>query len=116
MNSSVAVLGVDIAKLKFDVCLIKENGKTKHQVFANTRHGVEQLICWLNSHHIENLRVCLEVTGSYGESLAIYLFDAGVILHTLRPINRLTLNIENCDNNCRIVVNQIKQSVWKPPN
>jgi len=34
MNLSV-VLGVDIAKLKFDVCLVKENQKVKHKVFAN---------------------------------------------------------------------------------
>jgi len=50
MNLSVAVLGVDIAKLKFDVCLIKENGKAKHKVFTNTTHGFEQLVVWLNSH------------------------------------------------------------------
>ena len=49
MNLSV-VLGVDIAKLKFDVCLIKENGKAKHKVFTNTTHGFEQLVVWLNSH------------------------------------------------------------------
>jgi len=50
MNLSVAALGVDIAKLKFDVCLIKENGKAKHKVFANTTHGFEQLVAWLSSH------------------------------------------------------------------
>ncbi len=43
MNSSI-VLGVDIAKLKFDVCLIKENGKAKHKVFTNTTHGFEHLV------------------------------------------------------------------------
>jgi len=43
MNLSVAALGVDIAKLKFDVCLIKENGKAKHKVFTNNKHGFEQL-------------------------------------------------------------------------
>ena len=50
MNLSVAALGVNIAKLKFDVCLIKENGKAKHKVFANTTHGFEQLVVWLSSH------------------------------------------------------------------
>ncbi len=69
MNLSVAVLGVDIAKLKFDVCLIKENGKAKHKVFTNTTHGCEQLIVWLSSHQVGSLHVCLEATGSYGEAL-----------------------------------------------
>ncbi len=52
MNLSVptAALGIDIAKLKFDVCLLKENGKAKHKVFQNTQHGFEQLIRWLVSH------------------------------------------------------------------
>ncbi len=54
MNLSV-VLGVDIAKLKFDVCLIKENGKAKHKVFVNTKHGFEQLVVWLSSHQAGSL-------------------------------------------------------------
>jgi len=37
MNLSVAALGVDIAKLKFDVCLIKENGKAKHKSLPTQR-------------------------------------------------------------------------------
>ena len=55
MNLSVAALGVDIAKLKFDVCLIKENGKAKHKVFANTAHGFGQLVVWLSSHRAGSL-------------------------------------------------------------
>jgi len=74
MNLSiVATLGIDIAKLKFDVCLIKENGKAKHKVFANTRHGFEQLVRWLDSHQVgDHSRACLEATGSYGEPLALF--------------------------------------------
>ena len=55
MNLSFAALGVDIAKLKFDVCLIKENGKAKHKVFTNTTHGFEQLVVWLSSHRAGSL-------------------------------------------------------------
>ena len=85
MNLSAAALGVDIAKLKFDVCLIKENGKAKHKVFTNTTHGFEQLVVWLNSHQAGSLHVCLEATGSYGEALALYLFDAGLIVSVVNP-------------------------------
>src|SRR5215212_2716173 len=38
------VLGIDIAKLKFNVCLININGKLKHKVFPNTSTGFEQLL------------------------------------------------------------------------
>ncbi len=85
MNLSVAALGVDIAKLKFDVCLIKENGKAKHKVFANTTHGFEQLSIWLSSHQVGSLHVCLEATGSYGEALALYLFDVGLTVSVVNP-------------------------------
>jgi len=85
MNLSTVVLGVDIAKLKFDVCLIKENGKTKHKVFANAKHGFEQLVAWLSSHQADSLHVCLEATGSYGEALALYLFDAGYRVSVVNP-------------------------------
>ncbi len=36
-------LGIDIAKLKFNVCLINLHGKLKHKVFPNTAAGFEQL-------------------------------------------------------------------------
>ena len=85
MNSSIVVLGIDIAKLKFDVCLIKENGKVKHKVFANTKHGFEQLVAWLSSHQVGGLHVCLEATGSYGEALALHLFDAGYRVSVVNP-------------------------------
>ncbi len=52
MNLPVTALGIDIAKLKFDVCLIKESGRAKHKVFQNNRHGFEQLVAWLNSHQV----------------------------------------------------------------
>jgi hypothetical protein len=78
-------LGIDIAKLKFDVCLIKENGKAKHKVFQNTRHGFEQLACWLASHKVTDLHACLEATGTYGEVLALFLYDAGFVVSLVNP-------------------------------
>lgn len=85
LSSSSAALGIDIAKLKFDVCLIKPNGRAKHKVFANTRHGFEQLIRWLNSHQVTDLHTCLEATGTYGEALALFLFEAGLVVSLVNP-------------------------------
>ena len=88
MKSPIAIaaaLGIDIAKLKFDVCLIKPNGKAKHKVFVNTRHGFEQLIRWLDSHQVTNLHACLEATGTYGEPLALFLFEAGCLVSLVNP-------------------------------
>ncbi len=87
MNLSVVTttLGIDIAKLKFDVCLVKPAGRAKHKVFANTRHGFEQLLRWLSSHQITDLHACLEATGSYGEPLASFLFEAGFVVSLVNP-------------------------------
>ena len=85
MNLSTSALGIDIAKLKFDVCLIKPSGRAKHKVFPNTRHGFEQLVAWLASHQISDLHACLEATGSYGEPLALFLFEAGFVVSLLNP-------------------------------
>ena len=85
MNLPVTVLGIDIAKAKFDVCLIKESGRAKHKVFQNTRHGFEQLVAWLASHHVSGLHACLEATGSYGEPLALFLHEAGYLVSVANP-------------------------------
>jgi transposase len=85
LSAATTALGIDIAKTKFDVCLIKQNGRAKHKVFANTRHGFEQLIGWLDSHQVTHLHACLEATGSYGEALASFLHDAGFVVSLVNP-------------------------------
>jgi transposase len=85
MNSSVTALAIDIAKLKFDVCLINLNGKLKHKVFLNTASGFEQLARWLDSQKAGEPHVCLEATGTYGEALALYLHEAGYLVSVVNP-------------------------------
>jgi len=85
MNLPTTALGIDIAKAKFDVCLIKPNGKAKHKVFQNTRHGFEQLASWLASQQVAERHACLEATGSYGEPLALFLFEAGLVVSVANP-------------------------------
>ncbi len=78
------ILGIDIAKLKFNLCLINTNGKLKHKVLPNTSTGFEQLREWLTKQGVERVHACLEATGSYGEALALSLHEAG---HTVSVIN-----------------------------
>lgn len=77
-------LGIDIAKLKFNVCLINLNGKLKHKVFPNTATGFEQLTEWLSRQRVERVHACLEATGTYGEALSLFLHQLG---HTVSVIN-----------------------------
>ena len=78
-------LGIDISKLKFDACLVREGGKLRHRVFPNTPAGFAQLSAWLAKHQVERAHACLEATGAYGEALATYLHEAGHMVSVVNP-------------------------------
>ena len=40
---TISIIGIDISKLKFDLCLLRDNGKLKHKVCANNAAGFAQL-------------------------------------------------------------------------
>jgi transposase len=82
---SFSIIGIDISKLKFDLCLLRDNGKFKHKVFPNTPSGFLQLSAWLAKQNVTHLHACLEATGTYGEALATYLFDAGHRVSVVNP-------------------------------
>jgi len=83
MSLSV-VLGVDIAKQKFDAALLVD-GKTKHKSCKNSAEGFETLTLWLERQGVEKVHVCMEATGSYGEDLAVYLHEAGHMVSVVNP-------------------------------
>jgi transposase len=81
---TLSTLGIDIAKQKFNVCLIQPTGKFKHKVFPNSEAGFEQLAAWLSKHAAGYTHACMEATGTYGEALALYIHEAG---HTVSVVN-----------------------------
>lgn len=82
---SLAILGVDIAKHTFDVCLFMPTGQRRPPVVANTRSGMERLSTWLTQYGITQAHVCLEATGTYGDALATYLHDLGHLVSVINP-------------------------------
>jgi transposase len=82
---TTAPLGIDISKLKFDACLLRDAGRLRHRVFPNTPAGFAQLSAWLSKHHVERAHACLEATGTYGEALAAYLHEAGHVVSVVNP-------------------------------
>ncbi len=81
---TLSTLGIDIAKLKFNVCLINPSDRLKHKVFSNTPTGCVQLREWLSKQDVHEVHACLEATGTYGEALARSLHQAG---HTVSVVN-----------------------------
>ena len=66
---SQIVIGVDIAKLKFDVARLCE-GKYRHKKFDNNPAGFTAFLTWLTSFADEQPWLCMEATGGYSIPLA----------------------------------------------
>lgn len=81
---SDAILGIDIAKQKFDVALFI-NGKIKNKVLKNNKEGFKALSQWLLKQGVTYVHACLEATGSYGEELATYLHNTGHLVSIVNP-------------------------------
>ncbi|MDO9423519.1 MAG: hypothetical protein Q7T40_04955 [Methylobacter sp.] len=58
------VVGVDIAKLKFDLASLTD-GKYKHKTFANDEQGYAAFLSWLLALFINDKpMICMETTGA----------------------------------------------------
>lgn len=77
------VLGIDVSKKKFDIALLI-SGKIKNKGFTNSKEGFKSLLEWLVRHNVHKVHACLEATGTYGEGLAEFLYEAG---HTVSIVN-----------------------------
>jgi transposase len=85
------VIGIDVSKLKLDICLIideKATEKRKFHVFRNDFEGFQKLIDWVNSkcQGLEKPVFCMEATGSYMEAVAEFLYDNGFALSIVNPL------------------------------
>jgi transposase len=79
-------IGIDIAKLTFDACLVKSPGKSQKKSLPNTPEGFAKLLRWLAYAAPEAIyHFCMEATGSYYEALAIFLAEAGHRVSVVNP-------------------------------
>jgi transposase len=53
-------LGLDVAKLKFNACLLRAAGKLRHKVFPNNLDGFAQLSDWLEKQRVKQVHACFE--------------------------------------------------------
>jgi transposase len=81
------IIGIDIAKAKFDVALLLGE-RTRHAAFSNTEAGFEQLLAWLAKHRPDPtapLHACMEATGNWGLELADVLHGKSVRVSIVNP-------------------------------
>jgi transposase len=81
----VDYLGIDVGKSQLHAELLQDNS-TARKTVPNTVKGFEQLSKWLSNRKAPDVHVCLEATGSYGEAVAEYLFDAGHRVSVVNPM------------------------------
>ena len=79
------VIGIDISKLKFDICAIFD-GKTRKKVFKNNSIGFKELIAWATNLGLETPHFCMEATGCYCEGLAEFLHDNNQKVSVVNPL------------------------------
>ncbi len=79
------ILGIDIAKEKFDVALYQDKQLIASGQFDNTPAGFKKLSKWLKNKTSVQVWACLEATGRYGDALALYLYQAGHQVSMVNP-------------------------------
>jgi transposase len=67
------IVGIDVSKAKFDVCIISSNNKKKYNTFSNDIEGYKKLLKLV--HTEQDIHFCMEVTGAYHLQLAEYLYN-----------------------------------------
>lgn len=82
---NLPALGLDVSKLKFNACLVRQGGKLRHKVFTNNADGFSQLSDWLSKQGAGQVHACMEATGTYGEALAAYLHEQDHLVSIVNP-------------------------------
>lgn len=82
---STHFLGIDVAKAKLDVALLRPDGKWRQKVFANSPAGFDGLAEWLRGQAVAAAHVGMEATGSYWQDVAELLAARGFTVSVINP-------------------------------
>jgi Transposase len=83
--SSLAILGLDVAKASVQAELQPDSGSKVRFAFANNPTGFKKLARVLEQHQITMLHAGLEATGPYSQALALWLYEQGYRVSLLNP-------------------------------
>ncbi len=97
MEHELHYIGIDTAKEKLDVDVLRPDGRHRTKKFANTTKGHDELVSWLKCHKIDHAHICIEATGTYMEPVAECLYDAGYIVSVINPaLGKASLRVKDC--------------------
>ena len=84
---TLSILGIDIAKDKFD-CVLLQDAEQRRNTFPNTKAGWQRLNRWLQRNGTTSVHACMEATGRWGHGLAAHLHAAG---HRVSVVNAIRI-------------------------
>jgi transposase len=73
-QASLGILGIDVAKAKFDAALLHE-GTLSQSTCSMDAQGFAALRTWIHQQGIEQVHACLEATGEYGAALGLSTYS-----------------------------------------
>jgi len=79
-----ANIGIDVSKNSLDVVLLCE-GKNHYQVVENNLSGFQYLSTWLERKGFQQVHLCMEATGQYGDAAATYFHHRGYPISVINP-------------------------------
>lgn len=79
-----ANMGINVSKNSLDVVLLYE-GKSYYQVVENNLSGFQHLSTWLEREGFQQVHLCMEATGQYGDAAATYFYQRGYPTSVINP-------------------------------
>jgi transposase len=116
-------IGIDVSKSSLDVVLLHE-GKRHYQVVENNPTGFQHLSTWLEREGFQQVHLCMEATGQYGDAAATYFYQRGYQVSVVNPArikayatSRLTRNKTDKADAMLIAEYCLKEKppLWSPP-
>jgi transposase len=118
-----AHIGIDVSKSSLDVVLLCE-GKRHYQVVENNLSGFQHLSTWLEREGFQEVHMCMEATGQYGDAAATYFYQRAYPISVVNPArikayaaSRLTRNKTDKADAMLIAEYCLKEQppLWCPP-
>lgn len=81
----MTIIGIDVSKKTFDAVLLLPDGTVLRRKFQNKLSGFCELLAWVQERAVGPILLALEATGSYGQGLALFGFEAGWQVHVINP-------------------------------
>lgn len=120
----ISYLGIDVSKATLDTLLLREGEGAEAAQFANMRQGFKRLHHFLKKRRVEQVHVCLEATGYYGDEVAQFLYEVGYTVSVVNPArikayadSRLTRNKTDAGDAALIAdfCRTQQPDAWTPP-